>query len=288
MEALFKLLARCPLTLLHSVGAALGWLAYAFSRTYRRRFKANSQLASYSAAQVRGAIGHAGRMVAELPRLWLGKPVPIRWTGEDVFEAVHANGRGIIFLTPHLGCFEITAQAIAQRYSNQSKQINVLYRPARQAWLHAIMKKSRDRPGMHAIPATLSGVKALVRALHRGEALGMLPDQVPPQGLGVWAEFFNQPAYTMTLPAKLAQQTGAQLVLVWGERLPLGQGFAVHFSRFQEELSSDLPMASQQINCAMENLVRECPQQYLWGYARYKKPRSDTLGTSASMAGSST
>jgi KDO2-lipid IV(A) lauroyltransferase len=159
----------------------------------------------------------------------------------------------------------------------QGKQINVLYRPARQAWLHTIMKNARNRPGMQAVPATLAGVKALVKALRRGEALGMLPDQVPAQGLGVWATFFGQPAYTMTLPAKLALQTGAQLVLVWGERLPRAEGFAVHFSRFEDTLSEDLALASQQINHAMERLVRECPQQYLWGYARYKQPRAEVL-----------
>jgi Kdo2-lipid IVA lauroyltransferase/acyltransferase len=281
MAFLFRWCAKCPLFLLHSVGALMGWLAYSLSPTYRRRFQTNSEFAGYTAAQVRSGVAHAGRMVAELPRLWLGAQVPIRWTGEDVFEAAHAHGRGIIFLTPHLGCFEITAQAIAQRYTLQGRQINVLYRPARQAWLQTIMKDSRNRPGMHAVPATLAGVKALVKALRRGEALGMLPDQVPPQGLGVWAAFFGQPAYTMTLPAKLAQQTGAQLVLVWGERLPGAQGFAVHFSRFEDELidklNDDLALASQQINLAMERLVRQCPQQYLWGYARYKQPRLEAL-----------
>ncbi len=285
MAFLFRWCVKCPLFLLHSVGALMGWLAYGLSPTYRRRFQANAQLAGYTATQVRSGIAHAGRMVAELPRLWLGAEVPIRWTGEDVFDAAHANGRGIIFLTPHLGCFEITAQAIALRYAGQGRQINVLYRPARQAWLQTIMENSRNRAGMRAVPATLAGVKALVKALRRGEALGMLPDQVPPQGLGLWAEFFGQRAYTMTLPAKLAQQTGAQLVLVWGERLPEGQGFAVHFSRFDDALNADLALACQQINTAMEQLVRQCPEQYLWGYARYKQPRQEDLaGNSAKEA----
>jgi Kdo2-lipid IVA lauroyltransferase/acyltransferase len=277
MAFLFRWCAKCPLVLLHALGALVGWLTYGLSPTYRRRFQANAKLAGYQPEQVRPAIAHAGRMAAELPRLWLGAPALIHWSGETVFDEAHANGRGIIFLTPHLGCFEITAQAIAQRYAGQKKQINVLYRPARKAWLQAIMKNSRNRPGMHAVPATLAGVKALVKALRRGEALGMLPDQVPPQGLGVWAKFFDHDAYSMTLPAKLAQQTGAQLVLVWGERLPQGAGFAVHFSRFEDVLSDDLSIGTQQINHAMESLVRQCPQQYLWGYARYKQPRNESM-----------
>ncbi len=274
MTFLLSLCAKCPLILLHGLGAGLGWLAYLLSPTYRRRFMENSRQAGYTSAQVRPAIAHAGRMAAELPKLWMGKPAPITWTGQDVFDAAHNSGKGIIFLTPHLGCFEITAQAIAARYAAQGQQINVLYRPARMAWLQTILASARNRSGMSAVPTTLAGVKTLVKALRHGQALGMLPDQVPPFGLGQWASFFGKDAYTMTLPAKLALQTGAQLILVWGERLPLGKGYAVHFSKFEGELHADLARACLQINTAMERLVRQCPEQYMWGYARYKSPRA--------------
>jgi Kdo2-lipid IVA lauroyltransferase/acyltransferase len=278
MEALFKLLAKAlakwPLPLLHAIGAALGWLVYGLSPTYRRRFKANAQLAGYAAAQVRSAVAHAGRMVAELPRLWLGKPVAIEWDGAELIDAAHAAGRGIIFLTPHLGCFEVTAQAYALRYAPEGKTITVLYRPARKSAIQALVSQSRSRPGLAAAPATLSGVKTLVKALRNGQALGILPDQVPPQGLGAWAPFFGQSAYSMTLPARLAKQTGATILLAWGERLPSGAGYCVHLRPFTASLSDEPVRAATQINAAMEGLVRECPQQYLWGYARYKSPRS--------------
>jgi Kdo2-lipid IVA lauroyltransferase/acyltransferase len=286
MEALFRLLSRWPLPLLHGVGALLGWLAYLLSPTYRRRFLANALQAGYTPSQVRAAIAHAGRMVTELPRLWWGKPVHIEWRGQEIFDTAHTSKQGIIFLTPHLGCFEITAQAIAQRYAKEERQITVLYRPARQTWLQELMRGARDRPGMQAVPASLSGVKALVKALRSGQALGMLPDQVPPQGLGVWADFFGKPAYTMTLSARLALQTGSQLVQVWGERLPWGRGYRVHFSMFEDELNADAATAARQINAAMEQLVRQCPEQYLWGYARYKQPRSDDVFAASSEAAS--
>jgi Kdo2-lipid IVA lauroyltransferase/acyltransferase len=277
MEALFKLLARWPLPLLHAVGAALGWLAFAFSPTYRSRFKANSRLAGYTATQVRGAVAHAGRMVAELPRLWLGKPVPIEWDGAELIDAAHEAGRGIIFLTPHLGCFEVTAQAYALRYAPAGKAMTVLYRPARKSAIQALVSQSRNRPGLAAAPATLSGVKTLVKALRSGQALGILPDQVPPMGLGAFAPFFGQTAYTMTLPARLAKQTGATILLAWGERLQGGTGYCVHLRPFTASLSDDPAQTAAQINAAMESLVRECPQQYLWGYARYKTPRADDV-----------
>jgi KDO2-lipid IV(A) lauroyltransferase len=105
--------------------------------------------------------------------------------------------------------------------------------------------------------------------------VGLLPDQVPPSGMGLWAPFFGQDAYTMTLSARLAQQTGATVLLAWGERLSWGRGYVMHFRELSGPLSAQLESAVLQINQEMERLIRECPQQYLWGYARYKQPRQD-------------
>jgi Kdo2-lipid IVA lauroyltransferase/acyltransferase len=277
LEAFLKLLARLPLAWLHAGGTFLGWSIYALSPAYRHRFVDNARLAGYSPAQVRPAIAHAGKMVAEIPRLWWGAPVHVELVGLEHANAAHANHKGLLFLTPHLGCFEVTAQAYAQHYNAQGKMLTVLYRPARKAWLQKLIATSRDRPGLRAAPATLSGLKAMVKALRSGQTLGMLPDQVPPMGLGIWSPFFNTPAYCMTLPAKLAHQTGATVLLAWGERLPNGQGFRVHLRPLNQSLSADANEALNQINQAMEEMIRLCPEQYLWGYARYKQPRVDDI-----------
>ncbi len=275
MTLLFSLLSRLPLGLLHLLGALLGWLTFALSPTYRRRFLANAAQAGYSFAQVCPAVAHAGRMTAELPRMWLGAPVPLQWSGVECLERAYAQGKGIVFLTPHMGCFEITAQAVAERFSPVHGPLTVLYRPARQAWLNQVMEGSRRRPGLETAPTTLAGVRQMIKALRQGHAVGLLPDQVPPEGLGVWSEVFGRQAYTMTLGARLVQQTGAVLVLAWGERLPWGRGYRLHFSEMSEPLAAALEPAVQQINDAMEQLIRQCPQQYLWGYARYKQPRKE-------------
>ncbi len=260
----------------------MGWLTYGLSPSYRRRFQANAVLAGVPPSASRPAIAEAGRLALELPFLWL-RPAdqPIRpalqMDGAELVEAAHAQGRGIVFLTPHLGCFEVTAQAIAERFAARHGPITVLYRPARQKWLRELMDGSRARPGVATAPATLAGVRQLIRALRRGESVGLLPDQVPPEGMGVWAPFFGQPAYTMTLAARLVQQTHAVPLLVWGERLPRGAGYAVRFSTFEGTLPADASAQAESaavINRAMERLILQCPQQYLWGYNRYKQPRA--------------
>ena len=279
MPAVFRVLSAGPLWLLHLLGAALGWAVFVASPTYRRRFRRHAALAGYPFARVRAAVGHAGRMVAELPRLWLGAPLTCRIEGEDCVEAAYAAGRGIVYLTPHQGCFELAPQAVAQRWSAQRGPITVLYRPARQAWLAQVMQTARNRPGMQAVPTTLAGVRQMIKALRRGEAVGLLPDQVPPAGQGVWSSFFGRDAYTMTLAARLALQTGAAVVLARCERLPLGRGFVTYFAPLAQPLSGQLDVAVMQINQAMEQLIRQCPEQYLWGYARYKAPRGEVSTT---------
>ena len=274
MTTLFKILSTLPLWLLHAVGWCLGWLVFAISGVYRRRFVANARQAGMGWRQWRGSVGESGKLVAELPRLWLGQPVPVQWIGAQHVEEALALGRGVLFLTPHLGCFEITAQAYAQRYG-QTQPMTVLFRPSRQPWLREVMNTARARPGLDTAPTTLAGVKQMIKALKKGQSLGLLPDQVPPLGMGVWAPFFGREAYTMTLSVRLAQQTGATVLMAWGERLPWGRGYRVHVQPLPAALPKDSAQAVQLINAALESLIRDCPQQYLWGYARYKQPRQE-------------
>jgi len=79
----------------------------------------------------------------------------------------------------------------------------------------------------------------------------------------------------MTLSVRLAQQTGATVLMAWGERLSWGRGYRVHVQPLLAVLPADSAQAAGVINQAMEDLIRSCPQQYLWGYARYKQPRQE-------------
>jgi KDO2-lipid IV(A) lauroyltransferase len=285
MKIVFRWLSTWPLGLLHALGGWLGWLSFALSPSYRRRFLANARQAGVPWAVARGAVAEAGRLVAELPYLWLrpsGEPFGrrLRFHGQELVRAAHAQGRGILFLTPHLGSFEVAAQAYAELFGAEHP-VTVLYRPARKAWLSELVDTARDRPGLATAPATLSGVRQMVRALKRGNAVGLLPDQVPPRGMGEWVPFFGRPAYTMTLASRLVQQTGAALLLIWCRRLSWGRGYEVYCEDMTEPLPADPAARAESaaaINRAMEHMIRACPQQYLWGYHRYKAP-AETLHT---------
>lgn len=182
--------------------------------------------------------------------------------GWEHVESALADGQGIIFLTPHLGCFEITSLYYAAHHP-----ISVLYRPPRKAWLAPLIHAGRERGLIKLEPTNLKGVRGLLHGLKRGEAIGILPDQVPSAGEGEWASFFGRPAYTMTLVSRLAKSTGATVLMAFGERLADGKGYVIHIEPLHEVATT------ANLNVAIEKLVRRRPEQYLWSYPRYKVPR---------------
>ncbi|MBI2295777.1 MAG: lysophospholipid acyltransferase family protein [Betaproteobacteria bacterium] len=271
--AVLRLFARLPLAWLHCAGAMMGWMVYWASPTYAARLRENLYASGVCGgdaqcrALLRAAIAETGKGVTELTAIWFGKDEKVaqlvveckRW---DLAEAARARGNGIIFLTPHLGCFEIGGLYIAQRMP-----LTALYRPPKKRWLEPLMIAGRSRWQAVVAPANLKGVRMLYKALARGEAVGLLPDQAPGVGEGVWADFFGRPAYTMTLVRRLQAMSGAAVIMFFAERLPEGRGYGLCFDEIP---AARLDEAA--LNRAIEEQVRRCPAQYLWSYNRYKIP----------------
>ncbi len=266
----FRLLSFLPLPLLHAIGSALGWAVYLSSSTYRRRLQDNIRQAGF-ADHLSAAVAEAGKNMLELPFVWCAPPERVLKSVQvdnwNLVEAAQDAKRGIIFLTPHLGCFEISAQVAAAKLP-----LTVLYRPPRQQALKPLIEGARARHNLSLAPANLSGVRSLFKALKRNGAIGLLPDQVPQNGEGVWADFFGKPAYTMTLPAKMLEMTGAAMILAFAERLPRGQGYRLHLQSFTMNAELSQEQQVRAINTAMEKLIALCPAQYFWSYNHYKVP----------------
>ncbi len=269
---LLKRYAQLPLPLIHGLGIVVGWIMFLGSRKFA--FWSKENLAASSIADqpagyrrlLRQNIAETGKSVLETFAIWF-RPYQqvLGWVrachGWEHVEAALQKKRGIIFLTPHLGCFEITSL-----YYGAKHPVTVMYRPPRQAWLMPLIHQGRARGQVKLAPANMQGVRALLRALKQGDAVGILPDQAPAYAEGEWADFFGRPAYTMTLVAKLEKATGATILMAFGERLPWGQGYIVHFEPFNGAPTPTL------MNAAIEQLVRKKPEQYLWSYQRHKIP----------------
>ena len=263
--------ARLPLPVLHALGAALGWVIYLSSPRYRAQLNDNIAIAGYTGARLRArAIAEAGKLITETPALWLRPHAAVGALVREVSGRVHleqarAAGRSIVMVSPHLGSFEMVSQYVSLHHP-----FTVLYRASKFAWLDQIMRAGRSRPQVRLARADLSGVRELLAALKRREAIGLVADQVPGQGEGEWVDFFGKPAYTMTLAAKLAAREHAVCLLAIANRLPMGRGYRIDFRPLPPSLPGETP--ARTLNRAFEALIREYPEQYLWGYNRYKVP----------------
>jgi KDO2-lipid IV(A) lauroyltransferase len=281
-KTLFRLLALLPLGMLHGLGALFGRLTYAASAQYAARTRENLRQAHLAtdATQYQNilsaTVAETGKSLTELAWIWMRPYDEVldkvrECIGLEHIEAAQARGKGIIFLTPHLGCFEISALYAAQRVP-----ITVLYRPPKLGFLEDVMRSGRERGRARLAKADVGGVRLLYKALKRGEAIGLLPDQVPSQGEGEWVNFFARPAYTMTLVGRLAESSNATVLIAYSERLPRGQGYVIHVEPLPLDFAAPVP---QQINAALERVIRACPAQYLWSYNRYKIPRGVSAPT---------
>ncbi len=274
---LSKIVSELPLVVLHGFGWLLGWFAYSTSASYRRLFK--EMLAQAIGAQhpefhqiLRKSVGETGKGLLELPYVWFRSSE--RCAAKKVFcddwhviEKYHQENRPILFLTPHMGCFEVAAQALALRI-----HITVLYRPNRNPAMQTMIENHRGRQNLELAPTDISGVRKLMKALKRHQAVGILPDQVPSNGEGVWVPSWGRPAYTMVLPAKLQKQSNAVVVMAVAARLPWGRGWRLRFIDVTAPLPESTEEATAFLNKEIERVVMMYPEQYYWAYDRYKVP----------------
>ena len=217
------------------------------------------------------AIAESGKGALELAWVWMRPHLMVvkqvrQVSGWELLEAALKQGKGVILMSPHIGCFEMINLYVSSRLPLTS-----MYKPARNAEIDRIMKAGRERGQAHLVPTDMTGIKAMLKALKKCEAIGILPDQVATIGDGVWAPFFGRWAYTPTLVFRLAQSTGAAPFMVYAERLPWGRGYHLHFDAMAP-FPEDKQAAAAQLNREVERVIRKIPAQYLWGYQRYKKP----------------
>ena len=272
LKALFVLASHLPLRVLHTIGVGLGWLAYGLSSRMRSRMRAHLHQAGYDdPALLRAAVRETGKSFTELAAVWFRPQAEAAALMREIDVGplsadARARGCGIIFVTPHLGCFEITAQW----YTHHHGPMTALFSPPKKSLFASIVTGGRGKDHLKLAAPTLGGIRSLLRALRKGEAVGILPDQVPGGGEGEWADFFGRPAYTMNLVDRLAEASGAIVILAYAERLPEGagyRGYALPMPPREEHESS-----ARHLNRALEVLIRRCPAQYLWSYHRYKVP----------------
>ena len=265
------LLPKLSLNSVHTIGIFVGKLYFFFSKKNYKILRdniQNSKIFEHSIIEdaIKENINELGKGIIESFFIWgstkEGSLKLVRnIVGEKYLINAEKRGKGIIFLTPHLGCFEITSI-----YYGSKMPITVMYRKARKIWMSDFMINGRKKGKVKPAPADINGLKKVLIALKNGEAVGILPDQVADKGEGEWANFFGRPAYTMVLISKLIKRTDATIIMAYGERLKNGNGFDIHVEELQRK---DIETPND-LNKQVENFIKKNPTQYYWSYDRYK------------------
>ena len=277
LSPLVALLALIPLPLQHLTGAVLGSLFALFPNRHRRITLRNLALCFPELSERERArllvlsLRETAKAILETAIMWRAGELRL-WKlirsveGEALLQSAIAQGRGVIIASPHLGSWELIGQYLLTQHP-----LTCMYKPAENAALDLIMYEGRSHLGMQLAPTDAGGVRVLLGALKRGELIGILPDQDPRDGAGVFAPFFGIATNTMTLLPKLAARSGAPVLVAYAERLSWGRGYRIHFLPVDSAINDkDEVRAATALNRAVETAIRQCPDQYAWSYKRFR------------------
>jgi Kdo2-lipid IVA lauroyltransferase/acyltransferase len=274
---LWKALAGRRLGTLWRLSRLAGPLVHRFSRREREVTEINlaEVYPARSAAErrrlARESLTHSTATMLELGFAWMGAPERVEASilevhGRELLDEARAEGRGVIVLAPHFGNWEVLNFWLSGHFP-----FTAMYEPPKITALDPVIRQGRERMGASLVPTNPRGVAALLKALKRSEAIGILPDQEPDWGSGVFAPFFDRPAYTATLLPKLVARTEARVVTGVARRIP-GRGFELHFLAADERVySPDEAESATGVNACVEAAIALDPAQYQWEYKRYRK-----------------
>jgi len=281
IKAMLSAFSLLPLPVTHLIGIVIGWCLNHVPSELKRVSAVNLKLCLPSLDEtsrrhlLQESLIEMAKTATELGPLWYWRKERFtalvkKVSGEEAVKHALERGQGVIIAAPHLGAWEMVGLYCSTRYP-----ITSLYRPPRITELDTLVRKSRSRFGAHMVPTDISGIRALYNALTRGEFVGILPDQEPGTGNGVFTPFYGIPAYTMTLLYRLTCRTKATIFFTYAERLPKGKGYHLHFVPALQDISEfDQAMALEHMNKNIEACVNAIPAQYQWSYKRFRTRRA--------------
>jgi KDO2-lipid IV(A) lauroyltransferase len=181
-------------------------------------------------------------------------------------ERALAAGKGLLVATAHLGSWEIFGAAMAQRVP-----LHAVVRPLR-GGVNARLVEARERSGLKLIPAR-GALASMVAALRKNEVVAMLLDQAIGGKHALFVPFFGRPAATTPALSMAALRTGAPTLVVVALRHDGRLGFRVE-GPFEVTSSGDrqrdLQDHTARVTAALERIIREAPDQWLWLHRRWK------------------
>ena len=195
---------------------------------------------------------------------WLNKKI-LHIENAQILQDALLSKRGVIAICPHIGNWEVFGRKLPQYGATTN-----LYQPPKYTAMEKLVRDGREKSGASLVPTNQRGIGALLKALKRGEIVGILPDQVPKNDSGLFVDFFGAPAFTMTLVHSLIKKTQCKVVL--GYALRHRNGFKIIFKAPPAAIYSDDKFESvRALSQLVEMSTEEAVAQYQWAYKRYKR-----------------
>jgi KDO2-lipid IV(A) lauroyltransferase len=276
LHALAKLPGALPLAWQRALGRGFGRLVGALdlreARIARRNMEllAPAQPPAMRERAVAEILRCTGANLMETLRVWThGRADNLRLVrkvrGRELLDAALAAGKGAIVSAPHYGNWELLIEYLAS-----AAPFSLVYRVPEKRAGDVFLRRARAGHNVTLVPAESNAMRPLFRALKAGELVGITPDQQPKLGAGVFAPFFGRQALTLTLIPKLAERSGAPVLLAWAE--PVAGGFDIVIEAASPGTADpDLLVATAAMNADVEAIARRRMEWYQWTYKRFSK-----------------
>jgi len=279
---LLRVLSRLPLPLLHRLAVPLAWIARFMPWRGHAVVRTNLAICFPDLGEAererlyRRHLVEMMRLVLESGAVWywpvdrLQRHVRQVDGWDDVVRTAD-RGKGVLLVGAHFGNWEILPLWVSLQ-----QPITALYKAPRQAGFDRRVTQSRERFGARLVASGSPAMRKLIVGLKRGETIGLLADQQPKQGEGVFVNLFERPALTMTLVNRLARRTGCAVIFASAERLPDARGWRLRFEPADEAIADEDPASAINImHRWLEREIRRNPAQYLWSYKRFSRQPDD-------------
>ena len=278
MYLFLQLFSKLPLAAIQSIAKLIGTLLFAIKSSAREVTEINLSTAYPDLTQqqreelTKESLKNQCMTYAESIKIWGSAPEfalqQIRQVhNEGLFIDALKNPNGTLAVVTHFGAWELM-----NAWLNQHSQPLIMYKPSKYKDLDRFMLEARQRLNATLVPTDETGVRAIFRHLKQGGFTVILPDHVPKKSGGIYSYFYGQNALSSTLVSKLAAKTQCSVVGLSCLRRADLSGFEIQVTALSEDIKSkDLQLSVDTLNKEMERMINVAPEQYLWGYKRFRK-----------------
>ena len=185
--------------------------------------------------------------------------------GQEILNKIRDKGAPVVFISGHFSNFELMAMQIEKSGIN----LSAIYRPLNNVFLNKLMEKIRKNfICKKQIKKGMSGVRELIKLQKKNYSTALMIDQRVTEGIK--SSFFNQDAFTTTIPAQLVKKFGIPVVPIYIERFDEIKFRITVYEPINFTKDSSIKIITDKLNKILEKMILKKPEQWIWSHNRWK------------------